>query len=51
MGESYAVDEDLLDVRSLGRNALHEIVINNGGQKKSLALKDNYFTLQAVEVK
>ena len=50
-GDGYAADHELLDVKSLSRNALREIVLSNGGSKKSSSLKDKYFTLQAVEVK
>lgn len=49
-GEGYAHDHELLEVKSLSRNALKEIVLGNGG-KKCASLKDKYFTLQAVEVK
>ena len=49
-GEGYAGDHELLEVKSLSRNALREIVASNGGKKCS-SLKDKYFTLQAVEVK
>ena len=44
MGDGYAKDQELLEVKSLSRNALREIVLGNGG-KKCATLKDKYFTL------
>jgi len=52
MGDGYAKDHELIEVKSLSRNALHEIVLNNSasttsaGKKCSASLlKDKYFTL------
>ena len=45
--ECYGTDAELMETRSLTRNALKDIVTSG---KKS-ALKDQYFVLQAIEVK
>ena len=45
--EAHGSDADLMETKSLTRNALRDLV----NQTKKSALKDTYFVLQAIEVK